>query len=235
MAEEKENSGLDFIENPDALAEQINKSEEFVSKNKGLLGGIIVGVALLIAGAVYFGGSASSEDTTAQNELYPIQYYYSVDSLDAILEGRGEVPSALDVADDYSGSKVGNLASFYAGVASLKKGQYDQAIESLSQFSSDDYLLQARAYSLIGDAHSEKNELENAIEFYKKAVNEKPNAQFTPRYMIKLALAQELKGQLAEAVKTYEGLLKDYPKAQEASDAKKFKAKAKAQLLVAQG
>lgn len=53
--------------------------------------------------------------------------------------------------------------------------------------------------------------------------------------MMKLALAQELNGQIAEAVKTYEGLLKDFPKATEASDAKKFKAKAKAQLQVAQG
>ena len=235
MAEEKENSGLELLENPDALAEQINKSEEFISKNKGVLGGVIVAIAAIIAGIIYLNGSASEGDQEAQKELYPIQYYYSVDSLDAILEGRGEVASALDVAEDYSGTKAANLANFYAGVTFLKKGQFDDAIKYLSEFSSDDFIVQGRAYSLIGDAYLEKEELSQAIDSYKKAANYKPNAQFTPRYLMKLALAQELNGQVAEAVKTYEGLLKDFPKATEASDAKKFKAKAKAQLQVAQG
>lgn len=117
----------------------------------------------------------------------------------------------------------------------MKKGQFDDAIKYLSDFSSDDFIVQGRAYSLIGDAYLEKEELAKAIESYKKAANYKPNAQFTPRYLMKLALAQELNGQIAESVKTYEGLLKDFPKATEASDAKKFKAKAKAQLQVAQG
>lgn len=235
MAEEKENNGLELLENPDALAEQINKSEEFISKNKGVLAGVIVAIAAIIAGVIYLNGTSSEGDQEAQKELYPIQYYYSVDSLDAILEGRGEVASALDVAEDYSGTKAGNLANFYAGVAFLKKGQFDDAIKYLSDFSSDDFIVQGRAYSLIGDAYLEKEELAKAIESYKKAANYKPNAQFTPRYLMKLALAQELNGQIAESVKTYEGLLKDFPKATEASDAKKFKAKAKAQLQVAQG
>lgn len=235
MAENKDNNGFDLIENPDALAEQISKSEQFISKNKGLLAGIVVGVAAVIAGAIYYNSTSQSSDYEAQLELYPVQHYFSVDSLDAVLNGSGEVVGALEIAEDYSGSKVGNLANFYAGVAYLKKGEYDNAIATLDKFSSDDLILQARAYSLMGDAYMEKADIAKAIELYKKASNEKQNAQFTPRYMMKLALALELNGQTAEAVKTYEDLLKEYPKSSEVTNAKKFKAKAKAQLQVAQG
>ena len=235
MAKEQDKKGMDLIEDPEALAEQINKSEEFVKKNKTIIGGAIGVIAVAIVAAVYFGSSSGEKEFEAQLELYPAQYYYEQDSLDAVLNGNNGAPGVLDVAEDYSGTKAGNLANFYAGVAFLKKGEFDQAIESLKKFESSDLLVQARAYSLIGDAYLEKGELSSAIEYYQKAVDYKQNKSYTPRYMLKLALAQELNGKLAEAVKTYETLETKFPKATEVTNAKKNKAKVKAQLLVSKG
>ena len=235
MAKEHENKGLDLIEDPEALAEQINKSEEFVKKNKTVIGGAVAVVALAIVAIAYFSSTSGEKEFEAQLELYPTQHYFDQDSLDAVINGSNGASGALDVAEEYSGTKAGNLANFYAGVAFLKKGEYDQAIESLKKFKSSDLLIQARAYSLVGDAYMEKNELANAIEFYQKAVDYKQNESYTPRYMLKLALAQELNNQLAEAVKTYETLEKEFPKSTEVTNAKKNKAKVKAQLLVSQG
>lgn len=235
MAKKQDNKGLDLIENPEALAEQINKSEEFIKKNKTIIGGVIVVIAVAIVAAVYFGSTSSEKEFEAQLELYPAQHYYEKDSLDALLNGSNGTSGVLEIAEDYAGTKAGNLANFYAGVAFLKKGEFDQAIESLKKFKSSDILVQARVYSLIGDAYMEKAELSNATEYYQKAVDYKQNESYTPRYMLKLALAQELDGKLAEAVKTYETLEKDFPKSTEVTNAKKNKAKVKAQLLVSKG
>lgn len=235
MAEDKENSGVDLLQDADALADQINKSEEFIKKNKVVLAGVIGAIVLLVVGGIMFSSSSKEGNYEAQLELYPIQHYYSIDSLDVVINGNGQVDGALDVADSYSGSKAADLANFYAGVAQLKKGQYDDAIESLSKFDANDLVVQARAYSLIGDAYMEKGELATAITNYQKAVSEKSNEHFTPQYILKLALAQELNGNIAEAVKSYEDLINDYPKATEVNTAKKYKAKLSAQLIATKG
>lgn len=52
---------------------------------------------------------------------------------------------------------AGNLANYYAGIAYLNTGKYDEAIASLGKFSSKDIMLSALAKGAIGDAYSEKN------------------------------------------------------------------------------
>jgi hypothetical protein len=49
-------------------------------------------------------------------------------------------------------------------------------------------LVQARAYSLIGDAYAEKKSFGDAIDYYKKASEYKSNKFFTPSYLMKLVL-----------------------------------------------
>jgi TolA-binding protein len=85
--------------------------------------------------------------------------------------------------------------------------------------------VQARAYSLIGDAYLEKKNAEDAISYYKKAAEYKPNKYFTPGYLMKLATAQEVAKDNKAALETYKNIVAEYPDAQEAVAAKKFKSK----------
>ena len=56
-----------------------------------------------------------------------------------------------EIIDEFSGTKAANIASFYAGASYLRLGDFDGAIRHLSDFSSSDFLVQARAYTLMGD------------------------------------------------------------------------------------
>ena len=86
--------------------------------------------------------------------------------------------------------------------------------------------MQARSWAAMGDAYSELNDLDNSIKYYKKASEHKPNEQLTPSYLMKLGLAYELNNNWKEAAEAYDKVIMDYPKSQDVSDAKKYKAKA---------
>lgn len=218
----------ELLENPEKVTtEKINKAEAFVEKNRKLvtyLGGILG--ALILVG--WFGyGYYEDQSNEAQVEMFPAQFYFEKDSFNLALNGDGASLGFLDIADEYSWTEAGNLANFYAGVCYMKTAQYEEAIDYLSEFKANDWVLQARAYSLIGDAHMEMEQPGEAISYYNKAVNYEPNKSFTPTYMMKLALAYETVGNWSEAAKVYDELISSYPTASQLLDAKRFKARAK--------
>jgi tetratricopeptide (TPR) repeat protein len=216
----------DLLENPEQITEKISRAEQFVEKNKKLvtyIGGVIA--ALIVAG--WFGyGYYQDTNEEAQVEMFPAQFYFDKDSFDLALNGDGASLGFIDIANEYSWTKAGNLANFYAGVCYMKKGQFEDAIEYLESFKADDWILQARAYSLIGDAYMELEQAGDAISHYKKAVDHEPNKSFTPTYMMKLALAYETIGDWSSAREVYDNLIKEYPSAQDIQDAKRFRARA---------
>ena len=222
MANEKSN--LEFLESPEALADKITSVQPFFEKNKNLIlgiGGAVVGAVVLFLGYNWY---TTSQDEEGQAALAPLVYQVESDSLDAALKGKPGKASLLTVADDFGASAAGNLASFYAGAALLKQGKYDQAIEKLNSFSSSDLLVQARVYSLIGDAYTEKGSTEEAISAYKKACDYKPNQFFTPVYLLKLGIAQEKAKQYKDAALSYSTIIEKYPLSAEYLTAKKYKA-----------
>jgi tetratricopeptide (TPR) repeat protein len=231
MATTHEGKAPVVIEEPKVSTDRtIIDSEEFVQKNKKILSiitGVLIGAAALFFGYRYY---INSQDEEAQSQMFQAVYYFEADSLTKALKGDGKDLGLADVADTYSGTPAGNLANFYAGVAYLKNGKYDEAIESLKNFGANDLLVQGRAYSLIGDAYMEKKELDNATEYYKKAAEYKPNEFFTPRYLMKLAFAYELQNDFESAIKAYDEIIEKYSKASEVNDAKKYKAKAEASV-----
>ena len=203
-----------------------NAVENAVEKNKNVL---ILGLgilAALIVGGYFLLGSNSEKEKEAQLEIYKAQYYFNKDSLNLAAKGDGvSITGMEDVAEEYSGTKAGNLANFYNGVIQLKQGNYELAIDYLKEFDSDDLLVQARAYSLIGDANMELGNTDEAISAYKNAVDYKPNSAYTPGYLMKLTTALESNGNNEEALKAYKRIVDEFPASQEASTAKKYIAK----------
>ncbi|MDE0471696.1 MAG: tetratricopeptide repeat protein [Ekhidna sp.] len=223
----KKDEGIQVLEDPNAI---VDKANEFLSnkRNKGLVFGIGGVIALAIVAFSGYNYYITSQNTTAQEELFQAQYYFEADSLGLALNGDGNSYGFLEIIDEFSGTKAANLSRFYAGASYLKLGAFDEAIRYLNDFSSNDYLIQARAYALVGDAYTEQDNFDNAIDYYQKAVNYKPNKSFTPIYLKKLAIAQEQNGNLQDAADTYQSIEKEYPQSPLINDAKKHKARLQA-------
>lgn len=222
MAKLKESKGEPVAENPELVSNKF-QTEDFLNKYKNVLFGIVGAAVLAGAGYFFYNHQKGSQNKEAQNAMFASVIAFEEDSLDRALKGAGpNAKGLLDVADDFSGTNAGDLANFYVGVAYLKKGKFEDAISHLKEFNANDLLVQARAYSLIGDAYMELKDVDNAITYYKKAADYKPNEQYTPSYLMKLALAYELSKNFGDAAKQYEKIIKDFPKASEVMDAKKY-------------
>jgi TolA-binding protein len=132
------------------------------------------------------------------------------------------------VANEYGGTKAGNLANFYSGVAALKQGQFKEALDYLEDFSSDDYLVQSRAYALMGDAQLELGKAKEAADLYAKAADHNANEYFSPSYLMKEGAAREEAKDNEGALKAYNRIIEEYPTAQEIAEARQFKARLEA-------
>lgn len=203
-----------------------SKSEEFFQKNKNLLTYVLLGLVAVGAGIAYYFYNQSDKNKEAQEAMFQAVYYFEADSLNKALNGDGKDQGFIDIAEEFGSTKAGNLAKFYAGAALLQQGKFEDALEYLKDFSANDALIQARAYCLAGDAYMELKDSDGAIEYYKKAAGYLPNEYFTPRYLMKLGMACEVKGDYAGAVEAYDRIINDHFRAMEVSDAKKLKARA---------
>ncbi|TGE14935.1 cytochrome C biosynthesis protein [Hymenobacter elongatus] len=217
-----------LLEDPDALAARLANSEDFLRRNKSVLLGLLTLVVLAVVGAFGYYTWRSSQDQKAQAAMFQAVNYWEADSLNKAMKGDGQYDGLEAVASEYGGTKAGNLANFYAGVAALKQGKFQAAIDYLEDFSSDDLLVQARAYALLGDANMELNKYKEAADLYSKAGSYNANEFFTPGYLMKEATAREMLKDYDGAIKAYDKILTDYQNAQEVSEAKQLKSRAEA-------
>ena len=227
----KENEEILPLDNQEAINQTLSKSEEFINKNKNYLILFFGIITISIAAFSIFSYLKSNQNENAQNEMFQAVYYFEKDSLVQALNGDGNNYGFLEIIDEYSLSEAANLSRFYAGASYLKLGNYQNAINYLDQFSSSDLLVQARAYSLIGDAYVELEDYENAIYYFEKASSENPNQFFTPSYLLKLALVYEEVSDLKSAIKSYETIISDFKDSPEYQTSLKNKSRLEGLML----
>lgn len=222
-------TGGDILESPEALAEQLSRTEEFLERNRKTvftIGGVIGMAIIAFFGYQYY---INNQDQIAQRDLFQAVYYFEADSLGKALNGDGLNYGFLDVISEYSGTKAANLANYYAGVTYLQLGDYESALRYLQDFSGSG-LIEARASALIGDAYSELDEFESAANNYENAANNTPEKQFSPIYLQKAAIAYEKVDQLESALNAYNQIVDKYFESTIYQDARKHKARLEMKL-----
>jgi len=215
MAKKEKKDVMEIIESPEALQQEVSKVTGFFEENKSTTLGAGIVLIALVAGFFGFQWYKNSQDVEGEKKLYKAVYAFESDSLSAAAKEMAKI------SDEFGGNTQ-NLSDLYLGITLLKQGKYDQAIEKLKNFSSSDLLVQARAYSLVGDAYAEKKSFGEAIEYYQKAADYKPNKFFTPTYLLKLALAFEANKQGKEALDAYSQITDKFPESAESIPAKKI-------------
>src|SRR6185295_1088457 len=159
----------DILENAEVLAEKVEGAEHWIEQNPKIVFGIVGIIAVIVGGYFAYRYWLGSQDDLAQKEMFQAVRYFEADSLDLAMEGDGNNLGFKQVIDDYSMTPAANLANYYAGFICLKQGKFPLAVLYFEDFSSDDELIQARAFSLTGDAYMEQKKYEEAAEYYNKA------------------------------------------------------------------
>ena len=223
--ETKKSDQNELIENPEVIAEKIVPGEDFLKSNSKILAGILAVAVVLIGGVLFFQYNTQQQNEKAQAEMFQAVYFFEQDSVDFALNGDGINKGFLTIIEDYPRTDAANLSHFYTGSIYLSQKKFEDALTHLEEFSSDDYLVQAKAYSLVGDANLELGKTEEAIAQYTKAARTNENKFMSPKYLAKLAVAQEEAGKIEEAIKTYTEIEEKYYESFEFAAARKHKAR----------
>jgi len=225
----KEKQSSEFYENPEVLAQQLSKTEEFIENNKKVvfgLGGVIALIIVAFFGYRYYMNNLNEE---AQKEMFQAVYWYENEEYDLALNGDGNNFGFLAIVEDYGSTEAANLSNFYLGSIYLKKGEFQTTIDYLESFSSDDLLVQARAYALIGDAYMELGNYSKAADEYGKAGNYKSNKEFSPVYLLKQGLAYEKANDEEAAMGSYRSIVEDFSESKQKTEAEKHLSRLEAQ------
>jgi TolA-binding protein len=221
----KEEHKHELLENPEALKEKLEGAENWLEENPKIVVGIAAAILIIVGGYFAFNYYKDNQNDIAQNEMFQAVYYFEADSLDKALNGDGNNLGFLQIIDEFGITDAANLANYYAGVSYLKQGKFELARLYLEDFSSGDLLIQARAYSLVGDSYMEEENYDEAAKYYNKAANYKPNKFFSPGYLMKEALAYEKLNQNDKARETYDKVITQYWESEEFQNARKYKAR----------
>ena len=221
----KKEESKDLLENAEVIQEKLINVETWLERNPKTAIGITTAILLVIGGFFGYRYYLGNQDSLAQKDMFQAIHYFEADSLNLALNGDGNNLGLLQIIEDYGHTDAGNLANYYTGFIYLKQGKFPLAIFHLEDFSSDDLLVQARAYSLMGDAYMEQKDFENAAKHYSKAAGYKPNKEFTPTYLMKAGLAYEKLNNNGKAIEAYQTIIDKYWESAEFQNAKKFKAR----------
>ena len=206
------------------IEETLSRTEQYIEDNQKSLV-VIVGVIIAII-AIYLSFTnfyLEPLEQEAHADMYMAEMCFDKDSFNLAINGsEGEFLGFLDVADEYSLTNAGNLANYYTGLCYLHTAQYEDAIEYLSDFSSDDIILSTLALGCIGDAYLELEENSKALKYYEKAAENNDNEFTTPRYLMKQANVLEMDEEFEDALKIYNQIKEDYSKSQIAQDIDKY-------------
>ncbi len=227
MAKKKDNTEERIV----AVEEALSSSEQFIEKNQKILTYIVGGVIVVIL--AFFGYKKYvmvPQEKAAEVAIFNAQHYFDQDSLDLALNGDGVNAGFLEIIDDYGSTKEGNLAKYYAGICYFNMGEYEESIDYLKKFSSDDQVVSSMALGAIGDSYMQLGDATKAVDFYLKAARKNVNDFTTPTFLVKVGWTYEVLGNWQNALDTYESIKKDFPKTKEAREIDKYIARAKAQL-----
>lgn len=212
----------------DNLDESANKVEEWVADNQKMIFTVIGAVALVVLlYMAYTKFVQEPNEAEASNDAYVAQNYFfegvsatgaTQDSLfNLALNGGNGKQGLLSIADNYSGTKTGNLANYIAGMTYLNMNDYKNAVSYLDKYSNDDEMTAPSAKGAMGDAFVQLNQLEDALGEYEKALAITTNDYTTPKFLYKAAIVALELGQNDVAAKYLTQIKDDFSSSLEAS------------------
>jgi predicted negative regulator of RcsB-dependent stress response len=187
----------------------------------------IAALAIILLGGGYLAYKnfvQEPKEQKAAEAIFKAEEYYRLDSFRLALNGDGMNPGFIKLADQYDGTKAGNLAKFYAGASFLQTGDAAKAVNYLDDFETDAKQIQARAYKLLGDAYAEQGKNGDALSAYKKAAHhfEKDEANSSDYLFMAAYFAARVANDQKQAVELFKELKQKYPRTERGFEADKY-------------
>lgn len=223
------------------VEEAIGKTEQFVEKNKNNLSYGVLGlfaIVLLIMGYNKYIRIPNQEE--AYSTIWHAEQYFDADNFNFALNGNNDDPGFLEIIDNYGSTPSGNLAKYYAGICYFKMAQtdtsgmaneyYENAIDYLNDFESEDINVKPMSIGVIGDCEMELGNQDEAAAKYMEAAHLQDNEFISPMMLKKAGMTYHILGQHEKALDAFNEIKEKYYKSAEGNEIKKYIAREEALL-----
>lgn len=220
------NAGFESVENA------LTRTEKYIEENQKSLSIIILAIVIFVGGYIgYKRLYLAPANMEAHAAMYVAEQYFETDSFQLALMGDGANFGMLDIIDEYGVTSAANLAHYYAGVCYLKMGQFEDAIEHLKDFDTDDIMVASVALGDIGDCYTELGDYNKALTYYLKAGQRKKNAFTSPIYLKKAGIICEEMEDYEKALEIYQTIQNEYPESDIGKEMTKYIAAVKVKMM----
>lgn len=211
----KEVEGKETVEFFKELDREAVQSEKFLEKHANKIAiafGIVLVAILGYFGYQQFVVAPKNEEAM---KTYVIAQKNLLQGKDAeALGGKSDAnPGFLGISKEYSGTAVGEMAAYNAAILQFKEGKYQDAINLLENFKSDDKTLVAMKYGIMADAKSNLKRNDEAMQLLEKAIKASDDS-FTQYYFTRkaglLSLALDKKEEAKKYFSTIEEKYEEY-------------------------
>ena len=211
----KELEGKETLEVFRDLDKTAFDTEQFIEKHAKTL--ITVFGALVLAVLGYF--AFQQFYLGPKNEEATMSYLAAQKNLS---DGKDELafggktaanPGFMGTYNNFSGTKVGKLSAYNAGLLKFKEGKYQEAYDLLDKFSSENATLMALKYGAMADCMSNLNKNDDALSLLDKATTASDDP-YTSYYFTRkagiMALAMKKNAEAKKYFSTIDEKFQDY-------------------------
>lgn len=187
-------------------------TERFLEKNAKML--LIVFGALVVGVLGYFAFQQFYQ--APRNEEATLSYLAAQKNLadgkeELALGGKSAAnPGYLGTYNEYSGTKVGKLSAYNAGLIKFKAGKYQEAYDLLDKFSSDNKILMALKYGAMADSQANLNKNDDALSLLDKAISASDDPYTTYYFTRKAGIVALALKKNADAKKYFSSIEEKY-------------------------
>jgi len=207
----------------EGIESALSRTEHYIEENPKSLS--IIAGAILAAVLLYFAFNRFylvPKEKKAQSQMYVAVQYFEKDSFNLALKGDNNYPGFLGIIEDYRLTDASNLSHYYAGICYKNLGKYNDAIEQLKKFDSNDKIISNIALGSIGDCYAELGDNDQAIKYYKRAANNVKNDFTTPLYLMRAGILMEETNDFKGALGIYQRIEKEYNSTNEGREIQKY-------------
>lgn len=201
----KQVEGKETVEFFKELDRDAVQSEKFIEKHASK---IAIAFGVIILGILaYFGYQqfvVAPKNTEAMQTYVIAQKNLAQGKDTEALGGKSDAnPGFLGIAEKYKGTAVAEMAGYNAAILKFKEGKYQDAINLLEKFNSEDKTLVALKYGVMADAKSNLKRNDEAIQLFEKAINASADTYTQYHFTRKAGLLSLAMNKKAEAKKYF--------------------------------
>ena len=214
----------EHLENEVSPVDKWKHWNEKFGKKTGI--GLALVLVLILGYLSYKQYVQDPKEKQASEAMFRAEDYFRLDSVRLALNGDNVNAGFVKIISRYKGTKAADLAAFYAGSCYLKLGDFNNAVKYLKDYKTSAVQVQAKAYGLLGDAYSELNKKEEAVEQYKKAGTAfEQDEIISPEYLFRAGYLYESMGKTPDAIAMYQIIKDKYPSSPRGFDIDRYLAR----------